>query len=514
MQTHSCSRWLSLSRRAATIPHAYLIAMLALLLGGCGNSGIKASHPDAGSAGQGGTQSSESSQGGTGGAESSGGRATGGITATSGGSVFGGSTATGGVAGSAGRTASSTVAGTGGQANGGTSVAGGATATVGGSSGGAVGGMSTAGTGGSGGASSSEPRGGAGGNSSGSGGRSSGGTGGAGGTTPSGGSAGAGSGGSTGGASGGSAGAGSGGSAGAGSGGSAGGSGGSAAAGSGGSKPAGGTFAASGAIETALAPIITSFCAAARHCCSLAGLSTTSLSDCESQFVQRSQILGLVSMGEASINPTAVAACQAAYDEATSSCSAKTVRTACTDILVGKQGENAPCGKGGNPGVSGGLGCNRTAGPTVCLWTGDSSDPGVTGICHKVPHGERGDPCAFTCETGADCSFEQLGGPSDTLITLCFESDGLFCSSETGSLSCQPLVALGNSCDSNPDACGSTNYCDSVTNTCKAASTAGQSCLYSSCLRQLSCGADKKCVEPFWELATDYDSCAGIAQLQ
>jgi len=506
MQRHPCSRRLTLSRREATIPHACMIATLALLLG-CSNSGI-GSHPDAdaGSAGQGGTQSSESSPGGTGGAQSSGGLATGGIAATGGASSAGGSTATGGVAGSAGGTTTSTVARTGGQANGGTSASGGATATVGGSSGGAVGGIGTTGTGGSGGASSSEPRGGAGGNSSGSGGRSSGGTGGAGGTTLSGGSAAAGSGGSTGGASGGSAGAGSGGSAG--------GSGGSAAAGSGGSKPAGGTLATSGAIETVLAPIITSFCAAARHCCSLAGLSTTSLSDCESQFVQRSQILGLVSMGEASINPTAVTACQAAYDEAASSCSAKTVRTACTDILVGKQGENAPCGKGGNPGVSGGLGCNRTDGPTVCLWTGDSSDPGVTGICHKVPHGEKGDPCAFTCETGTDCSFEQLGGPSDTLITLCFESDGLFCSSETGSLSCQPLVAPGGSCGANPDVCGSTSYCDSVTNTCKAASTAGQSCLYSSCLRQLSCGADKKCVEPFWELATDYDSCAGIAQLQ
>ena len=37
--------------------------------------------------------------------------------------------------------------------------------------------------------------------------------------------------------------------------------------------------------------------------------------------------------------------------------------------------------------------------------------------------------------------------------------------------------------------------------------------LFRHALRQLSCGADKKCVEPFWELATDYDSCAGIAQL-
>ena len=34
-------------------------------------------------------------------------------------------------------------------------------------------------------------------------------------------------------------------------------------------------------------------------------------------------------------------------------------------------------------------------------------------------------------------------------------------------------------------------------------------------MRKMSAAsADKKCVEPFWELATDYDSCAGIAQLQ
>jgi hypothetical protein len=128
--------------------------------------------------------------------------------------------------------------------------------------------------------------------------------------------------------------------------------------------------------------------------------------------------------------------------------------------------------------------------------------------------GRRRKVLAFRAQVRPPLRLTQLGGPSDTLITLCFESDGLFCSSETGSLSCQPLVAPGGSCDSNPDVCGSTSYCDSVTNTCKAASTAGQSCLYSSCLRQLSCGADKKCVEPFWELATDYDSCAGIAQLQ
>ena len=471
MQRHPCSRRLGLSRRAATIPHAYMVMTLALLLGGCGNSGIRGSHPDAGLAGQGGTQSSGSSPGGTGGAESSGGRATGGIAATSGGSLSGGSTATGGAAGRAGGTTSSTGAGTAGQASGGTSVGGGATATAGGGSGGAVGGISTAGTGSYGGASSSGTRG------------DSGGTGGADGSTRRGGSASAGAGGSAG-------------------------------AGSGGSRPAGGTFAASGAIETAVAPIITSFCAAARHCCSLAGISTTSLSDCESQFVKRNPILGTASIGEASIDTTAVAACQAAYDEAADSCSAKAVRSACTNILVGKQSESALCGRGGNPTIFGGMACDHTAGATACLWTGDTNDPAVTGICLKIPHGKKGDPCLYTCESGVECSFEQMGGPSDTLITLCFEDEGLFCSGETDPASCQPSVAQGGSCDSRPDACKSTDYCDSVSKTCKAASTAGQSCLYSSCLRQLSCGADKKCAEPFWELATEYGSCAGIAQLQ
>jgi hypothetical protein len=275
----------------------------------------------------------------------------------------------------------------------------------------------------------------------------------------------------------------------------------------------GGTFAASGAVETALAPAITSFCAAARHCCSLAGIGTTSLADCESQFVKRHPHLGAVGLGEATIDNKVVAACKAAYDEAASSCSATKVYSACTGILVGKQAENAPCGKGGDPEISGVGACDHSAGAMACVWTGDYTDPAVTGTCRRVVHGKTGDPCQSTCESGEECSFA-LMGPNDTLITLCFEDEGFFCGAAgTGQVSCQPLVAQGGSCSADSYACKGTDYCDDVSKTCKAGNTAGQSCLYSGCQRPLVCGADKKCVEPFWDLASENVSCQGISMI-
>jgi hypothetical protein len=476
---------LILQGRAAASPSVHIFTMLVLLLGGCGNSGLGSTRPDAGGAGQSGTQSAGSAVGGSGGVESSGGHESGGTSASGGRSVAGGSSATGGDSSRVGGTTSSTASGTAGQAKGGSSTGGGSTASTGGASGGR-GGTSTADTSSRAGASSSGTLGGTGGNTGGKGGTSastaSGGKGGTSASTASGGTAGARSGGSTG-------------------------------TGSGGSTPVGGTSASSGVVETALAPVITSFCAAARNCCSLAGISTTSLADCESQFVKHNQQFGLVTLGEATIDSKVVAACKAAFDEAASSCSANAVYSVCSGILVGKQGENAPCGKGGTPMIAGGRACDHSAGATACMWTGDSNDPAVTGTCRKIAHGKKGDACLYTCESGDDCSFEQLGGPNDTLATLCFEDDGFVCSGETDPATCQPVIAQGSSCSARPDGCKSTDYCDSVSKTCKAASTAGQSCLYSSCLKSLSCGADKKCTEPFWELASDSASCQGIAQI-
>jgi hypothetical protein len=456
--------------------------MLVLLLGGCSGSGLGTTHPDAGGAGHSGTQSSGSGPGGSGGVESSGGRETGGVSGSSGRSLAGGSAGSGlsggSVVGGHGGTSSSYWEGSlsggstagrstnGGSQSGGISAGG--TTAKGGSSAGSTGGGQSSGSAGSSGAG-----GGTGGNTGGKGGTFA--------TSASGGTAGTRSGGSTG-------------------------------TGSGGSTPAGGTSGSSGAIETALAPVITSFCTAARHCCSLAGISTTPLGDCETQFVKRNSQFAIVTLGEATIDSKAVAACKAAYDEAASSCSATAVFKACSGILVGKQGENAPCGKGGEPMIAGGTACDHSAGVTACVWTGNSSDPTITGTCHKVVHGKKGDTCLQTCESGDSCSFEMMGGPDDT-TTLCFEDEGFFCAPGTDHSTCQPLVAQGGSCSESPDACKSTDYCDSVSKTCKAASTAGQSCLYSSCLKSLSCGADKKCVEPFWELASEYASCQGVAQI-
>jgi hypothetical protein len=279
--------------------------------------------------------------------------------------------------------------------------------------------------------------------------------------------------------------------------------------GSGGATPVGGTSAASEALDKVLAPLITSFCAAVRHCCSLAEISTTPLVDCEAQFLTRNPYFGVVDLGQATIDSKVFATCKTAYDEAASSCSANALPSACSGMLVAKQAENAPCGRGGSPMISGAGACDHSAGAMVCAWTGLKSDPAVTGTCRKVVHGKKDDTCLFTCFEGEECSFTADGDPRDASTALCFEEEGFFCSSGPGGSRCQPFVAQGGSCSADPGACRSTDYCDPVSKICKAANALGQSCLDLGCQRVLICGADKKCAEYPYKLAREYETCEG-----
>jgi len=218
-----------------------------------------------------------------------------------------------------------------------------------------------------------------------------------------------------------------------------------------------------------------------------------------------------VSLGQATTNPAAVGACEAAYAQAAITCTTKQVLAACTGLFVGLQDENQPCGKGGNPSVPGAPACKQTGGPEICLWTAqDTSDPSVAGVCKKMARGKLGDPCVSTCAAGEDCSSDELTDPSDTNVTWCFEADGLYCSYQTTTPSCSSIVAVGSSCAADSEACGGASSCD-VDSICRAKSGLGQRCSTNPCLRPYTCGTSNTCEEADAPFADPDIACQGYA---
>jgi hypothetical protein len=406
----------------------------------------------------------------------------GGIGGTSTGRNSGGAPGSGGLS-SIGGTSSGGIYGSGGTRGTGGLAAGGATGGIGSGGGGAAGGWASAGASGSGGASAT------GGTGSGDI-HGSGGIGGTGGLATGGTSGGVGSGGlgpidgsATGGASGGV------------------GSGGTGSGGSGSGGSSGG----------ALQGIISAFCTAARTCCAQAGLPISVLSDCEAKFPTHRPLVSLLDLGQATTNPAAVAACEAAYKQAASTCTTKEVLAACTGIFVGLETEGQPCGKGGTPDVPGALACKQTGGPEVCLWTApNTSDPSVAGMCKKMVHGRLGDVCVSTCVAGDDCSVDELTSPTDTSVTWCFEADGLYCSYQTNTPSCASVVAVGKDCSADSEACGSATYCD-INSVCTAKSVLGESCSSTPCVRPYVCGTSNKCETASTPFADPDIACQGFA---
>ena len=276
--------------------------------------------------------------------------------------------------------------------------------------------------------------------------------------------------------------------------------------GTGGSGTGGnGTGGSSGASLTALA---NAFCTAARSCCTKSGLPT-SLDDCETRFPSRLATLALVNKGTVTIDNTALAACIESYKQTATACTINPVYAACKGVFVGTQVEGAPCGVGGIPMVSGISECKSAGGAEECVWTGNVNDPTVTGVCHTPAHGKSGDPCATSCVTSKDCTFDVLTSPGDP-TAVCFEEDGLFCTSSTTPSTCAPMVGVGGSCTVDPMSCVDKTVCDNTTLKCKARATLGQSCSLAGsfpCLNGLVCTSAGKCAEP--EFAYN-QSCSGF----
>jgi hypothetical protein len=251
-------------------------------------------------------------------------------------------------------------------------------------------------------------------------------------------------------------------------------------AGGGVSGSAGANGGASGSGSTAvqmLTPIINAFCAAARSCCAKQGVSAT-LDDCEAMFPMREPTVASVASGAITLDPTALAACRAAYTQAATSCTENPVVSACQNVFVGTRAENEACSNGQE--------CKRDQGPVTCLIT---TQNGTSGVCKKIPHGKAGDACSFDCEKGEDCSSTTYG-VADSNITLCFEEDGLYCDTSSDAAKCAPILALNAPC-TGFDACGSANFCET---TCQKLSTLGEPC-GEECLEVLEC-IDNQCQSP------------------
>src|SRR5262249_36572742 len=153
----------------------------------------------------------------------------------------------------------------------------------------------------------------------------------------------------------------------------------------------------------------------------------------------------LVGQGTVLLDAQAVAACAAAYQRAATACTIGDVLTACQGVFVGTKADGEPCATLYE--------CRRDQGPATCLkiLTGDTTP--ALGICRRAPHASGGDPCVFSCQAGDDCSTETIPGSPDPPLALCFEADGLYCSTAGDTPVCAPLAADGAACDSGSDVC-------------------------------------------------------------
>lgn len=280
---------------------------------------------------------------------------------------------------------------------------------------------------------------------------------------------------------------------------SSGGSGGLGSAGVGGTGPGGSAGASSagsgGSSGASLAALAEAFCAAARTCCSKAGLAS-SLADCETRFQARLPGMAFVAKGTEVIDNAALASCIAGYKETVTTCAFNPLETACAGVFIGTKAEGAACGAGGIP-MTGGAGeCKAGGRGEMCLWTGDANASTTTGTCRALVHGKAGDPCATSCPNNDDCVFDLLTSPGYP-TAACFESDGLYCVAAGASSVCKPIVAPGGSCEDDQMACASDTYCDTsvMPAVCKVSGTLGQACSTGGvrCGRSLECGTDNRC---------------------
>ena len=266
------------------------------------------------------------------------------------------------------------------------------------------------------------------------------------------------------------------------------------------SHPDGGTTGEVGVAS--LQGIFKAFCAAARICC--AGYSEADLDDCEEKAPRLAPLTPLVEKGQASVNPAVAAACEAAYAQVGATCDARPMLAACRGLFVGLQGENQPCDRG--------EACAEPSSgePTVCLGVGKPPQRS----CHTLERGQAGDICDCTCPLDENCSLSlvwDVDPGHEPSITCCFQADGLYCSQVLGKPhTCAPLAAVGESCTTDPDACGWTYaYCD-PTDICQPNATFGQPCGEKIlCDWELECGPEGTCTAPRPTPFADYLTCTG-----
>jgi hypothetical protein len=211
--------------------------------------------------------------------------------------------------------------------------------------------------------------------------------------------------------------------------------------------------------------------------------------------------------GTVLIDPTALAACIAAYNQTATVCTSSNLAPACRGVYVGTRAEGEPCGYGGEVPINGAHECKASGGSALCVWSVDSTVPGTTGTCHKAPHGKIGDACSGTALAGVDLLRDVFSLTS--VPTFCFVDDGLYCPLDINAV-CAPIVANGAACTQR-QLCASASFCDSNTQTCMTVGTLGQSCTGDnlSCSRDLLCGANNQCRDPVFGVDVAPNACGG-----
>jgi hypothetical protein len=243
--------------------------------------------------------------------------------------------------------------------------------------------------------------------------------------------------------------------------------GGQSGAGSGGAGPFG-----------ALTPAVKAYCAATMSCCT----TSQSPEDCEASYAEHSMNLASLTAGYQTVDPEALARCEAAYGGA-NQCNTNVVWPACRDVLVGTRALDESCLQGSD--------CDRSSGEVTCLIL-NGSDPDALGVCTPAPRAALGEACVSTCAAGERCASTTYG--VGETYALCFEDDGLHCVHDGLTSACEALVPLGGDCPGTGQECGSGAYCET---TCQPLSKLGEPC-GRACRYELQCGEDGTCVDPTW----------------
>jgi hypothetical protein len=178
------------------------------------------------------------------------------------------------------------------------------------------------------------------------------------------------------------------------------------------------------------------------------------------------------------VDAAALAKCLAAYQQSATDCDENTLLASCVGVFMGTKGSGEAC--------TNAYECKRDQGPMTCLFAVAAS----VGSCKPVPHGKADEACLDTCPSGTDCS-SVTAGAADTNITLCFESDHLYCDILSSNPVCKALLATGDACTSDA-ACGSTGTCNTK---CQASATLNEPC-GAGCRPDLVCSTDGKCEDP------------------